>query len=532
MLRKKSNLLFIFFLYLIIVLLFTKIDYRFVEEIPCCQDDHDYYSHAETIGIDFDLDYSNQFKGFEEERYFKNNIIAPRGFIGSGLLASPFLFVGSLFEKNLNSDSVIFNYKILFYSISAIFYFFLSIHLINISFKYLKIKTNLNYLFLLFMGSGIAYFAFERYSMTHVYEVFTTSLIIYVVIRFYTFESNRNYFAFLIPLVTLLSICVRWVNYHVLFIPLIIKILFRNRLIDKNTLLNNYLFYFSYLFFTGLLLILNKAIYGIYTINPATVYGNSNKLSSFLEMDPLSIFETIFISMFKILFSYEFGIFWFSPILFAGLIFLIYFVFVPKKENFFKYILLLLFYGIPFGMVILWQSTASSYGFRYLYSLIPIAILIYKKWSFEVDNSIPKQYLIYFSFFASLSIIFFETSPQTSLSQNINTFGIDDRFSQPNYLAGYLKSFFNIDAYLKIFTTSFLGVIFFKLVFAIFSFDTVNMLLAKLNLPVENTDYLTFVDNLKSVSNQQILIFLLLILLIVGWFILLIKRDNMKKLIS
>ena len=528
MLLKKTNLIITFLLYLFVVLLFTKIDYRFVDEIPCCQDDHDYYSHSETIAIDFDLDYSNQFKGFENERYNKNDVIAPRGFIGSGLLASPFLFIGNLFEKNIDTGSLIFNYKILFYSISAIFYFFLSIYLINISLKYLKIKTSLNNLFVLFLGSGLSYFAFERYSMTHVYEVFTISLVIYTVVRFYTLDSKKNYFSFLIPFLTFLAISVRWVNYHVFFIPLLIKILFRKRLIEKNTLSNNYLFYFSYLLSTVIFLIVNKAIYGIYTINPATVYGNSNKLSSFMEMNFLSMIQTIFISIFKILFSNEFGVFWFSPILFAGLIFLVYFTFISNKHSFYNYLIILLIYGIPFSTVILWQSTASSYGFRYLYSLIPIAILIYKKWVLDVEDNIFKKYLLYFSVFASLSIIFFETSPQTSLSQNINTFGIDDRFSQPNYLVGYLKSFLNIDAYLKIFTTSFLGVIFFKIAFTIFSFDSINNFLRDMNLPVDNKDYITFVDNIEMISGQQIAIFFLVIVLIVRWFVLLINTEKIK----
>ena len=530
MLRKKSNLLFIFFLYLIIVLLFTKIDYRFVEEIPCCQDDHDYYSHSETIAIDFDLDYSNQFKGNEKERYFNNNVIAPRGFIGSGLLASPFLFVGNFLEQSINTGSKIFNYKILFYSLSSIFYFFLSIYLIHISLKQLKIKINLNYLFLLFMGSGMPYFVFERYSMTHVYEVFTISLVIYTVVKFYTNDSEINYFSLLIPLASILSICVRWVNYHVIFIPFIIKMLFRKKINNEYKLSNNYLFYLSYIASLSIFLFLNKAIYGVYTMNPALVYGNSSKLSSFLNQEFFIIIKTIFISMFKILFSTEFGIFWFSPILFIGLSFLIYFIFTSKKYNILQYLLILFIYGIPFSTVILWQSTASSYGFRYLYSLIPIALLIYGKWGLDYENRLVTNYLLYFSIFSSFSIIFFETSIQTSLSQNINTFGIDDRFSQPEYLIGYLKSFTNIEAYLKIFSTSFLGVIFFKLLFMFFRVSTVNNLLSNLNLPVENDDYITFVRNIEIISAPQIFIFFLILFLIVLSFVLLIKKSSHSEL--
>ena len=526
MILKKNKAFAIFFLYLFIILLFTKIDYRFVEEIPCCQDDHDYYSHSETIAIDFDLDYSNQYIGFEKERYYKNNVIAPRGFVGSGLLASPFLFAGDLLDKNLKSKSMIFNYRILFYSVSALFYFFLSIYLLNISFKYLKLKTNLNYLFLLFMGSGMPYFVFERYSMTHVYEVFTISLVIYLVIKFYTYKTSSNYFSFLIPIATILAISVRWVNYHVLFIPFILKILFNDKFNDKNKLINNYFFYLSYFASTGMFLILNKAIYGVYTINPAVVYGGSNKLNYFLEMGFLKMLKTIIFSMLKIMFTKEFGIFWFSPILFIALCFLFYFSIISKKHSFFNYFFILIIFGIPFSTVVLWQSTASSYGFRYLYSLLPLAILIFAKWSLDNKNIILNNYLFYFSIFSSLSIIFFETTSLTSLSQNINTFGIEERFSQPNYLIGYLKSVINIEAYLKIFTTSFLGVIFFKLLFSFFPIDIVNNLLKNLNLPVENEDYISFISNLESVSGLKIFIFSFTVSSIVYFFTLKIQKTN------
>ena len=39
---------------------------------------------------------------------------------------------------------------------------------------------------LLFFGSGVSYYAFERFSMTHVYEVFISSLIIYLSTNYYS----------------------------------------------------------------------------------------------------------------------------------------------------------------------------------------------------------------------------------------------------------------------------------------------------------------------------------------------------------
>ena len=126
--NKTINISFLVFLFLFLI--FLKIDFRFAEEIYCCGDDHDYFLHAETIGIDFDLDYSNQLKGIEDRRFNKNNKIAPVGFIGSGILSAPFLAIGNLldffYEKTINKEINLLNYKILFYSMSPVFYLFLS----------------------------------------------------------------------------------------------------------------------------------------------------------------------------------------------------------------------------------------------------------------------------------------------------------------------------------------------------------------------------------------------------------------------
>ena len=148
----NKNIVFInennFYILLLFSLIFLKSDFRFVEDIYCCGDDHDYYMHAETISQDFDFDYNNQFLGIEDKRYNNKNKIAPIGFFGSGLLASPFLFIGSLFNKNFESgENVIFNYKILFYSMSSIFYLGLSIVYIE-NFKILKNKNKLLTLFI------------------------------------------------------------------------------------------------------------------------------------------------------------------------------------------------------------------------------------------------------------------------------------------------------------------------------------------------------------------------------------------------
>jgi len=115
---------------MLIMSIFLKIDYRFVDEIVCCGDDHDYYLHAETIALDFDFNYDNQFENIEKIRFINDGKKAPKGFVGSGILSSPFLFIGNIFDKLIVNNSI-YNYKILFYSFSSIFYLFFSIHLMK-----------------------------------------------------------------------------------------------------------------------------------------------------------------------------------------------------------------------------------------------------------------------------------------------------------------------------------------------------------------------------------------------------------------
>ena len=93
--NKSKILTFILFILFLFIL---KIDFRIINELRCCQDDYDYYSHALTIAQDFDFDYSNQITS--KARFYNQDLekVAPMGFFGSGLLAAPFLFIGVILD--------------------------------------------------------------------------------------------------------------------------------------------------------------------------------------------------------------------------------------------------------------------------------------------------------------------------------------------------------------------------------------------------------------------------------------------------
>ena len=220
MLRNK-NKFFIILVLFFVILLFTKIDFRLKTDITCCSDDFDYFIHAETIAEDFDFDYANQLQGVEKARHNKVKI-APFGFLGSGLLAAPFLLIGNIFDNifgEISQNHV--NFKILFYSFSSYFYFLASLYFLYKSILYLGFNITTSKILLYISGSGVIYYFFERYSMTHVYEVFASSFIIFLSSAFYS--TNRNLFAFLIPFSIFIGFEIKWIHYYFLLLPLLIK---------------------------------------------------------------------------------------------------------------------------------------------------------------------------------------------------------------------------------------------------------------------------------------------------------------------
>lgn len=507
----KTNRKILYTLVLLcIFLLFLKTDYRFESTVNCCGDDHDYYIHSETIAIDRDLDYSNQLLGNEEKRFSANGKIAPTGFIGSGILSAPFTFIGNLldiyFEGTAAKSNQIFNFRILLYSLSSVVYFFGTVFLTKKIFNVLKYKASIFEILLFYFGSGVSYFAFERFSMSHVYEVFSTTLLIYLCVYFYN-NKESGLIAFLIPLSLILGISVRWVNYYLFFIPIISKSFSKDSNFSTNSLIKNYNFLLSYLISTLLFLWHTNKLYGKITFNPEFVYQTSNQINSFINSSSslTSFIYENFLNIFKIFFSQEFGIFWFSPAIFLGLFLLVFIFFNSNFLSFKTKSLLLLCYGQIFAIVLLWKSTASSYGFRYLYCLLPLSLLIVYEFQNQKKNIFFRYYLIGFSVFASISVLFFETTAMTQLStvEITNTFGRTLKYSQPLYLTGIFESITNLDSYLKIFTTSFLGAIVFKIFITFFGrLEFINYL-GNFGLPINNQSFTDYILEVEMISASK-----------------------------
>ena len=145
------------------------------------------------------------------------------------------------------------------------------------------------------------------------------------------------------------------------------------------------------------------------------------------------------------------------------MIYLIYAIL--KKENFMVAILFFLFSWQEFAISLIWTSTASSYGYRYLMNLAPLGLLFFCYIIKSFNLKFIDFYLLFFSSFAIFSVLFFETTEftQLSLDATLNSFGDYSKYTQRYYLSGLFKSLLVLDSYLKIFTTSFIGMFVFKI---------------------------------------------------------------------
>ena len=526
--NKYFTIIILFF----VVLVFTKIDFRLKTDITCCSDDFDYFIHTETIAEDFDFDYTNQLEGVEKARHNKVKT-APFGFLGSGLLAVPFLLIGNIFDSlfgEISQNHV--NFKILFYSFSSYFYFVGSLYFIYRSIIYLGLNITTSKTLLYISGSGVIYYFFERYSMTHVYEVFASSFIIFLSSAFYS--TNRNLFAFLIPFAIFIGFEIKWIHFYFILLPLLIKYLKKSEI----KLYKNIYFVFSSLLFLIAHFVSTKLIYGVYTMNWSYVYNNTEEnefvadvLSNGLTSPAFYIanIKNVFIHFY----TQEFGLIYFQPItfviIFGSIVYLFYSIF--KKENVLLALLFFLFSWQEFAIALIWTSPASAYGFRYLMNLAPLGLIFFCYIAKNYKLKYLDHYLLVFSCFSILSVLFYETTEFTQLSTDatLNSFGDYSKYTQRYYFSGLFKSFLVLDSYLKIFTTSFLGMFIFKVLVYFLSPEGLNSTLESFGLPISNEKFQILLIQLDETEASFFIVSLLLCVLFVFLIVRFLKIQETVK---
>ena len=169
----------------------------------------------------------------------------------------------------------------------------------------------------------------------------------------------------------------RWNNIHLFLIPILYGYLFKESLMS---IFKSFYYFLGNFVGATLFLIHTKLLYGIFTFSQKVfillVTGLSMKdFKTFFESE--NLIENIFLSLKYLLitcFSPEFGIFYFSAIIFSSFYFLFRYL---LNKKFYEFFFLAIFYIIPFLPILIFENHGTSYGFRYLFTLIPINLVIY-----------------------------------------------------------------------------------------------------------------------------------------------------------
>ena len=233
----------------------------------------------------------------------------PVGFYGTGFLSSPFLLIGNIVDNVFDSSGQdLYSNKVLFYSFSSIFYLLFTFLIFKKINRLLNSPISDLKLLIILLGTGLPYYAFERYSMTHVYDTFSITCLIYFLILFYINGDNKSLiWSSVFIFITLIT---RWTNYQIFLLPYIIqKLFFPN---SQYRIRKNFRFYLYSILSICLFLFHTKLIWGIYTFNPRRLYNDHEFISYYVDSlfeNPINFIYNNINDAFTTIFTQEFGVF-------------------------------------------------------------------------------------------------------------------------------------------------------------------------------------------------------------------------------
>jgi len=368
-------------------------------------DDTGYFAHASSIAF-------FQFPSMDKE-------LSPNyaSFLGSSLLAAPFVFFFSLIDRATGSsivyertlDNVVGSWSQFGFVVSSICYFWLSCFLIYrcLTFYY-NDRYSILVVLLMVLIQGIPLYAYRRPVFSHVYEFFLQSLMVYLAVYFNagSYQGKRHTaWVLAIALILGMMCLVRPNNAFIaLAWPFAIFGLPVNRESITRLSIMLMLFFMTITLFLIIPDIRSDGSTTFYILERGLMYlkGSKNIISRFFELH----------RHIRVLFGTGFGLVYTSPFLIFSVI--AFFCFQTKYRKFLIIpVIPLLFNYVYF--VIARHSYGSWYGYRYiLFSAIPLFVLPFGELLKRLEKKYGKSlyFLVGFvAFFPLLSMLCFEGNP-------------------------------------------------------------------------------------------------------------------------
>ncbi|QWV95949.1 hypothetical protein KP005_11185 [Geomonas nitrogeniifigens] len=423
-------------------------------------DDLSYLSHAFTIALDFDLDYSNE----PATSTSGNGKLASHP-LGPGVMAAPFVALFSIVDR-ATGNPVIANHALYSGSwsyfgflFSSVFYYLSGIALYYRSMLSVRVVPAAT-AFLLLTSSGAAYFAMNRFTLGHSFEFFLFAVVFWGTIRVWS-AGRAPVPSVCAALAIIFCLFVRPANINVLILPLLLLGGLTSagswggwrRLSDSLWPL-----YLSTALFAVPFALFNHYLYGVFYPNMTVLYKSTAAFSRY-GIDPANTGKTVLVlsgqvlaslvHLPNLLFGSEHGLLYSTPLSLLGTVLLLVTLLrctLPTAPKVLMIVLVLGYVALPLAIVLLWKTTAGSYGYRYLFPIFPVGVMGYLLWFSGVRAFTPfalwlNRILVVLCLFSVLSQVFFSMTQKLEVREGINGFGINYKASANGYdlaLAGEL----------------------------------------------------------------------------------------------
>ena len=389
----------------VVLILFTFLltnRHQWAADVRTSSDDGIYLAYAMSMGMDMDLDFSNEIR---YGAYMAANERSPGGFYGAGLMAAPFVGLFSLVDRALGNpvigdrDQFRHSWSYFGFSFATHVYFLLSVLLswrIGAAFRE---RASRELVTLFCISSGVLFYVLIRPRMGHAFEFFTFTLATYGTVRAWEYDVQRRsalLWAAVAGLGVALSVAIKLSNVFVILLPVVLIFMIHSAEADGPSKTSGHrlarlfgLYAAGCIAFLLPVAILNDLIYDAPFPSQPQVYGVRTLVPAIDGLgDVLALVEEWFRlapNIPVIFFGAEFGLLYSNPLVVFGLFGAGAALLGSAARNrrwmpVIAFATVVVYFLLYLSIVLFWKSTASSYGYRYLFPLFPVGFVGYLLW--------------------------------------------------------------------------------------------------------------------------------------------------------
>ena len=441
-----------------------------------------YLSHAFTLGLDGDLNYTN------EPTFLLNGCINPAKTspchpVGAGMLAAPFVALFSIVDRiqghGILADHTRYLGSWSYFAVefASAFYFLAGIALYQ---RALRPWIRPLVTAIICLSTGILPYVVFKFAFGHAYEFFAHALILYALVRLYGSSTTRQRVLSTIVLVigSASAIFIRFVDIGYLSLPVMLALVFHWLDHETSSVLKRRAVVFCLWSYGGILA--SFAVVSLfYSMNfgipwpRADYFYLENRYSYTGRLELLLLIASYVKNIPALLFSSEFGLFYTYPVLLPAFVAVTFLWLRNLRREPVAWTLWLLSFGwgvgIPLVIVLLWQTTASVYGYRYLLPALPFLLLAFalflqvgrteRRYGRDGSWTVGATTLVLgmgavlagislFAQFGFLKLPGFSIAPQT------NVFGVRHLFSPKGYMDAVFASILNVRVWMELYRMS------------------------------------------------------------------------------